>query len=72
MDIIIKFVSTELHYLYVNLQLTTALYDKMTETVYTSPLLSFKSQDIKESWYEVDILGRGVEAMKEVNTKLGW
>jgi len=54
------------------LQLTTALYDKMTETVYTSPLLSFKSQDIKESWYEVDILGRGVEAMIEVNTKLGW
>jgi len=54
------------------LQLTTALYDKMTETVYTSPLLSFKSQDIKESWYEVDILGRGVEAMNEVNTKLGW
>lgn len=52
-------------------QLTTALYDKMTETVYTSPLQSFKSQEIKESWYEVDILGRGVEAMNEVNTKLG-
>jgi len=43
----------------------------MTETVYISPLLTFKSQDIKESWYEVDILGRGVEAMNEVNTKLG-
>lgn len=44
----------------------------MTETVYTSPLQSFKSQDIKESWYEVDILGRGVEAMIEVNLKLGY
>jgi len=44
----------------------------MTEMVYTSPLLSFKSQDIKENWYEVDILGRGVEAMIEVNKKLGW
>lgn len=44
----------------------------MTETVYMSPLKSFKSQLIKESWYEVDILNRGVEAMIEVNTKLGW
>lgn len=43
----------------------------MTETVYTSPLLSFESHDIKDSWYEVDILGRGVEAMIEVNSKLG-
>jgi len=43
----------------------------MTETVYTSPLQSFKSQNIKESWYEVDILSRGVEAMIEVNSKLG-
>lgn len=43
----------------------------MTETVYSSPLQSFNSQDIKESWYEVDILGRGTAAMVEVNTKLG-
>lgn len=44
----------------------------MTETVYMSPLQSFISKDIKESWYEVDILGRGIEAMVEVNSKLGW
>lgn len=43
----------------------------MTETVYTSPLQSFKSHNIKENWYEVDILGRGIEAMNEVNSKLG-
>lgn len=43
----------------------------MTETVYASPLQSFKSQKVKESWYEVDILGKGIEAMKEVNSKLG-
>lgn len=43
----------------------------MTETVYKSPLKSFKSQDIKENWYEVDILGKGVEAMNEVNEQLG-
>lgn len=43
----------------------------MTETVYVLPLESFKSQDTKESWYEVDVLGRGIEAMIEVNTKLG-
>lgn len=43
----------------------------MTETVYMFPLQSFNSQNIKESWYEVDILGRGVEAMVEVNKKLG-
>lgn len=52
-------------------KLNSVLYDKMTETVYKSPLQSFESRDIKESWYEVDILGRGVEAMKEVNSKLG-
>jgi len=44
----------------------------MTETVYTSPLKSFQSQNNKENWYEVDILSRGIEAMTEVNTKLGW
>jgi len=43
----------------------------MTETVYTSPLQTFKTQDIKENWYDVDILGRGIEAMIEVNSKLG-
>jgi len=52
--------------------LTSALYDKMTETVYTSPLKSFKTQETKANWYEVDVLGRGIEAMAEVNTKLGW
>lgn len=52
-------------------KLNSVLYDKMTETIYKSPLQSFESQDIKESWYEVDVLGRGVEAMKEVNSKLG-
>ncbi|XP_025425886.1 phosphoribosylformylglycinamidine synthase isoform X2 [Sipha flava] len=58
--------TTELNY-----ELTSVLYDKMTETVYLSPLKSFKSQDVKESWYEVDIIGKGIEAMKEVNLKLG-
>lgn len=43
----------------------------MTETVYMFPLRSFICKDIKESWYEVDILNRGIEAMAEVNTKLG-
>lgn len=52
--------------------MTSALYDKMTETVYTSPLKSFKTQETKANWYEVDVLGRGIEAMAEVNTKLGW
>lgn len=44
----------------------------MTETVYTSPLKSFEIQETKENWYEVDVLSRGIEAMAEVNTKLGW
>lgn len=43
----------------------------MTETVYNFPLTSFKSKKIKEDWSEVDILGRGVEAMIEVNDQLG-
>lgn len=44
----------------------------MTETVYTSPLKSFKTQETRANWYEVDVLGRGIAAMAEVNTKLGW
>lgn len=43
----------------------------MTETVYITPLQSFQSKDVKESWYEVDILSRGITAMVEVNKKLG-
>lgn len=52
-------------------KITNTLYDKMTETVYTSPLQSFQSKEVKESWYEVDVLGRGIAAMVEVNKKLG-
>lgn len=43
----------------------------MTEIVYKMPLESFEIQSNKENWYEVDVLKRGIEAMAEVNEKLG-
>ncbi|XP_050442491.1 phosphoribosylformylglycinamidine synthase [Adelges cooleyi] len=51
--------------------ITTELCDHMTEIVYKMPLESFEIQSNKENWYEVDVLKRGIEAMAEVNEKLG-
>lgn len=32
-------------------------------TVYVASLKSFKNQDTKESWHEVNVLGRSIESI---------
>ncbi|MGM0366786.1 MAG: phosphoribosylformylglycinamidine synthase, partial [Actinomycetota bacterium] len=46
-------------------------YDRMTECVYEEPLTSFETGIVPEEVYEVCLLQKGMEALKEVNRRLG-
>ncbi|XP_059470388.1 phosphoribosylformylglycinamidine synthase [Neocloeon triangulifer] len=52
-------------------QLVSLLHDRMTECRYATPLTSFDLDVRPQPWFEVDVLGRGQEALKEVDKKLG-
>ncbi|CAB3363848.1 Hypothetical predicted protein [Cloeon dipterum] len=43
----------------------------MTECRYLKPLTSFELDVKPQPWFEVDVLGRGQDALKEVDKKLG-
>lgn len=43
----------------------------MTEQEYKTPLETFELEVLTEAWSEVDVLGRGKEALKEVNDAMG-
>eukprot|EP01038_Epipyxis_sp_PR26KG_P014309 gene14309-19193_t len=49
----------------------TVLHDKMTECVYAAPLSTFKTGILPELVSVIDIIGRGKEALNEVNTEKG-
>lgn len=52
-------------------KLLSQLHDRMTEQRYLCPLESFETPIPKTDWIEVDILGKGVEALKEIDRQLG-
>lgn len=52
-------------------QLVGALHDRMTECRYLEPIQSFDHGIVPESWFSVDVMGKGRKALEEVNTKLG-
>ena len=43
----------------------------MTEQRYFEPVKTFDLPPNDQTWYEIDILSRGEEALREVNDKLG-
>lgn len=43
----------------------------MTEQRYLHPLTSFETEVPTNDWVEVDIMGRGVDALKEIDKQLG-
>lgn len=47
------------------------MHDRMTEQRYFEPVKTFELPPNEAKWYEIDILGRGEEALSEVNDKLG-
>lgn len=49
----------------------SSLYDKMTECVYEEPISSFEIEVKTEPWEEVDILGKGMKALEDINDKYG-
>ena len=48
-----------------------SLYDRMTETVIGSPLQSFDAGTVYEEVRRVDVLGRGKDALIQINTEKG-
>lgn len=48
-----------------------SLHDKMTEERYRMPIQSFKLPANEDKWSEIDVLGRGESALKEISDKLG-
>ncbi|XP_026272194.1 phosphoribosylformylglycinamidine synthase [Frankliniella occidentalis] len=52
-------------------KLAAVLHDKMTECRYDKPLESFNLGVSPAPWFEVDVMGKGREALEEVNSKLG-
>ncbi|RWS26136.1 phosphoribosylformylglycinamidine synthase-like protein [Leptotrombidium deliense] len=52
-------------------QIASQLFDRMTEQRYTSPINSFKLPIKLQSWTEIDILGRGMNALKEISNEMG-
>jgi hypothetical protein len=48
-----------------------AIHDRMTECVYRSAITSFALEKAKERWSEVDVLGKGSDALREASTELG-
>lgn len=55
----------------VDLQVISALHDRMTECHYVQPIHTFDHGISPEPWFRVDILGKGRQALEEVNAKLG-
>ncbi len=51
--------------------LVEALHDRMTEQRYSQPITSFALPASTENWYEIDVIGRGEAALREVSEKLG-
>ena len=47
------------------------LHDRMTEQRYASPLTSFQLPCNPKQWVQVDIMGRGREAIAEIDSELG-
>ncbi|CAG2063549.1 unnamed protein product, partial [Timema podura] len=52
-------------------KLSSALYDRMTQCRYLSPVDSFQLDIAPQPWYEVDVMGRGRAALQEVDSHLG-
>ena len=48
-----------------------SLFDRMTEMVYDQPLDGFHVGEKSEACFEVDILGKGLPALRETSEKLG-
>ncbi|MEK7097229.1 MAG: phosphoribosylformylglycinamidine synthase, partial [Patescibacteria group bacterium] len=46
-------------------------YDRMTECIYPVPLGTFESSISSEEVFQVDLLGRGINALKDINDKMG-
>ncbi|UXI16038.1 proline-rich protein 5-like [Sarcoptes scabiei] len=51
--------------------LVDSMHDKMTEQRYLKPIETFRLPPRKEDWFEIDVLGQGERALKEVSEKLG-
>ena len=51
--------------------LAATLFDRMTECRYTSPITTFDLDIQPDAVYEVDIMGRGKEALEKANQELG-
>lgn len=52
-------------------KLVANLHDKMTQCEYEKPLKGFDLGIVPEDWFEVDVMNKGKEALREVNEKLG-
>lgn len=52
-------------------KLIGCLYDSMTECVYLQPISSFTVETRPQAVFEVDILGKGREALEKANDELG-
>lgn len=52
-------------------QLVELLHDRMTEQRYHTPIESFKLPPNDDKWFEIDVIGRGEQALREVSEKLG-
>ena len=51
--------------------LVTSLHDRMTECRYASPITTFDLDIQPDAVYEVDVMGKGREALEKANLELG-
>ena len=51
--------------------LVNLLHDRMTEQRYLKPIETFQLPTNQENWFEIDVIGQGESALREVSTKLG-
>ncbi|OTF71437.1 hypothetical protein BLA29_013407, partial [Euroglyphus maynei] len=47
------------------------LHDRMTEQRYHTPIESFKLPTHEDKWFEIDVIGHGEQALRDVSEKLG-
>nr|XP_018906016.1 PREDICTED: phosphoribosylformylglycinamidine synthase-like [Bemisia tabaci] len=52
-------------------ELTSLLYDRMTQCCYDKPITSFEHGIVPESWFVIDVLNEGRKALEVVNKQLG-
>ncbi|CAL4124709.1 unnamed protein product, partial [Meganyctiphanes norvegica] len=52
-------------------KIVLSLHDPMTQQEYVCPLESFQQVTAPKTWSQVDVLGRGKEALKEINDTMG-